>query len=126
MNDYEAHQGNKGLYLGTERAGKWWRRFLKKGFFARGNGRYWHDQRAFYFQRHLTKTPLTIPFERMVDIKVGTWHSGRWIWGYPIIKIVWEDEGEPLSSGFSISKSSDETNDLVNVLIERMNKGGVA
>lgn len=89
-----------GSYLGTEIEGKWWKRYRKDGFFARGNGEWWVDGGALYFLRSLTRDPLVIPFDRVTEVKIGTWHAGRWILGRPIFKVLWSREGLILSSGF--------------------------
>ena len=95
--------GKCGHYLGTEVEGKWWKRYSKDGFFARGNGEYWYDDHAFYFLCYLTREPITIPFDKITALRVGTWHAGRWVWGKPIIKVLWVHQGQTLSSGFILS-----------------------
>ncbi|MEW6440622.1 MAG: hypothetical protein AB1640_06740 [bacterium] len=96
-----------GSYLGTEIGGKWWKRFRRDGFFARGNGEYWLDDRALCFRRYLTKAPLIIPFEKMTGLRLGTWHAGKWVLGKPILKVLWRHEGQELSSGFYVSKADE-------------------
>ena len=83
---------SKGLYLGTEINETWWRRYTKDGFFMRGNGEYWYDDQGFYFQRTLTKTPLFISFKDAFEVKLGTWHAGKWAYGNFIVKILWKKE----------------------------------
>lgn len=95
-----------GHYLGTEIDEKWWRRYMRGGFLARGVGKYWMDDTALHFLRDLTKVPLQIPFSAMRAVKTGKFHAGRWNLGRPIVKVLWEHEGQRLSSGFVIS--SDE------------------
>jgi hypothetical protein len=77
-----------GLYLGTEIDKKWWKRYTKDKLFARGNGKYWHDNQAFYFLRYLTREPITIPFRNIKEFKIGNWHSGKWLFGNPVLKII--------------------------------------
>ncbi len=96
-----------GHYLGTEMDEKWWKRYRKDKFLARGNGKYWLEEDSFCFLRYLTKTPLKIRFQDIVDIKIGKWHSGKWYVGWPIVKILWMKEGMRLSSGFVVSKDQD-------------------
>ncbi len=93
-----------GCYLGTEIGGIWWKRYLKDGMMARGNGEYWYDDSGFFFLRYLTSNPLFIPFKEMVRLEVGKWHAGRWCAGRPILKIVWQKDGQRLSSGFLIHR----------------------
>jgi hypothetical protein len=93
----------RGHYLGTEIDEKWWRRCTEDGLLARGNGEYWYDDEAFYFLRDLTDDPIIIPFHKMRDVKVGAWHAGRWAWGRPIIKMLWVNRGQSLSSGFILA-----------------------
>jgi len=92
-----------GSYLGTEIDEKWWRRYREDGFFARGNGEWWVDGDALYFRRLMTRTPLVIPFDKVAEVKIGTWHAGRWILGRPIFKILWSRKGLRLSSGFYLA-----------------------
>jgi hypothetical protein len=105
----------RGHYLGTEVDGKWWRRYRGRGFFARGNGRYWADSEAFHFLRYMTRTPLAIPFPRVSAVETGTRHAGRWCMGIPIVKIIWEQDGRRLSSGFVVAR---EPSDIENVVAE--------
>jgi len=98
----------RGLYLGTEMDGKWWKRYTQGGFFAGGNGEYWYDDDAFYFLRDLTRDPIVIPFDTVCGFKTGTWHSGRWASGNLIIKLLWAHQGQSLSSGFVLSHQKAE------------------
>jgi len=103
----------KGHYLGTEIDEKWWQRYSSDGFLARGNGEYWTDTSAFHFRRHLTETPIVIPFRDVILVKTGKWHSGRWLYGFPVVKIVWSKAGTRLSSGFFFSRNASEVETLV-------------
>ena len=110
----------RGCYLGTEINEKWWKRYTKEGLFARGNGEYWYDDEAFYFLRDLTRGPIVIPFDKMGGLKVGTWHSGRWAWGNPIIKLLWVHQGQSLSSGFILSYQESEVLMLLDEIRQRI------
>lgn len=110
----------RGHYLGTEMDGKWWRRYRGRGFFARGNGRYWADSETFHFLRRLTRTPLEIPFARVTAVETGTRHAGRWCLGIPIVKIVWEQDGHGLSSGFVVSREPLEVESVVSEIRARV------
>jgi hypothetical protein len=92
-----------GHYLGTEIDGQWWRRYAGAGFFARGIGEYWLDGSGLSFLRILLKIPLVIPFASMRSVKLGTFHSGRWNLGRPVVKIEWEQDRQLLSSGFVVA-----------------------
>jgi hypothetical protein len=105
-----------GYYAGTEIDQKWWKRYSHDGFFARGNGQYWMEDEGFFFLRILTKTPVSIPFNRMRTFTKGTWHAGRWAWGQPFVKIHWSYAGQDLSSGFVVSKSVEETEEVITEL----------
>lgn len=107
---------SKGLYLGTEINEKWWKRYTKDKLFMRGNGEYWYDDKGFYFLRNFTKEPIFIPFSEILEIKMGKWHSGRWAYGRPVIKIVWRQDNLKLSSGFIVSKNKEDTIKLVEKL----------
>jgi hypothetical protein len=109
-----------GHYLGTEVDEKWWKRYTKDKLLARGNGEYWIEKGIFCFRRYLTKAPIEIRFEDILDIKIGTWHSGKWYIGRPIMKLVWTKDGVKLSSGFYVSKNKDVVLKLVDDLKERV------
>lgn len=98
-----------GAYLGTEIDQKWWRRYRKEGFFMRGNGTYWFDDKGLYFLRYLTREPLFISFGDMREARLGTWHAGKWTPRQTILKILWERGSLPLSSGFVTARSREET-----------------
>lgn len=106
----------KGTYYGTEIDEKWWKRYSKNKFLARGSGEYWYDREFFYFQRLLTKTPITIPLKAIVEFKVGTWHAGNWGAKGKILKLVWHYENRKLSSGFKIAGGDIEIKRLIVLL----------
>lgn len=110
-----------GLYLGSEIDEKWWKRYTKDKLLARGNGKYWYDDKTFYFLRYLTKEPITLPFTNIVEFKTGKWHSGRWCFGYPVLKIIWLKDGLKLSSGFVMSKNNDDTEKIISELRNKIN-----
>lgn len=93
----------KGLYVGTEIDGRWWKRYRAPGFFARGNGSYWFAEGELRFDRALTKELTRIPLAKVTEVTVGTWHAGKWLAGKPIVKVGWEADGEQLSSGFGFA-----------------------
>jgi len=95
----------KGAYLGTETDEKWWKRYRKNKLFMRGSGEYWYDDNGLYFRRFLTRSPLFFAFDLMREVRLGTWHAGKWCMGHPIIKIIWEMDGLRLSSGFIFTNS---------------------
>ena len=102
-----------GHYLGTEIDEKWWKRYMRHGFFARGNGEYWLDTEGFSFLRHLTGRPLVIPYALVVEVKIGKGHAGRWQPGPGgVLKLVWEYEEKRLSSGFVVSRKREESEAL--------------
>jgi hypothetical protein len=110
----------RGGYLGTEIDEKWWKRYAKEGLFVRGKGEYWYDDEAFYFLRYLTRDPIVIPFDKVSDLKVGTWHCGRWAWGNPIVKFLWSYQRQSLSSGFILSYEKAEVQRLVDEISRRV------
>ena len=105
-----------GHYLGTEIDNKWWSRYRKNGFFARGNGEYRIDNNNFYFRRYLTKSEIVIPLKEVQEIKTGKWHSGKWVGGALVIKLLWIKNGLKLSSGFVVSQNLEETNLLIETI----------
>jgi hypothetical protein len=120
MNQMPPPWARPGQYLGTEIEGRWWRRYRGRGFFARGSGRYWSDAEAFRFLRHLTRAPLEIPFARVSAVEIGTRHAGRWTAGVPIVKIVWEEGGRGLSSGFIVSRDQAQVDSVLSEIRSRM------
>jgi hypothetical protein len=109
----------KGHYLSTEIDEKWWRRYRKDKFFARGNGEYWFDDIALYFRRYLTKNPIEIPFAKVIEVKIGKSHAGRWLLGSRVLKLIWENDGMKLSSGFIVSRNQQETEAVMRDLNRR-------
>lgn len=95
-----------GKYFGTEIDSKWWKRYKKNNLFARGNGDFSYDEFSISFLRLLTVSPIIIELEKILEIKVGKWHCGQWGAGKPILKILWKQNNQLLSSGFSVSKEN--------------------
>ena len=114
----------KGHYLGTEIDERWWKRYRKDRFFARGNGEYWLEENGFCFRRYLTKRPICVPFERTEQIKLGKWHAGRWSGGLLVLKILWDKDGQRLSSGFVVSRNEVDTYNLKAELESRIGSRG--
>jgi hypothetical protein len=117
--EHAAAMKKKGHYLGTEIGGKWWRMYRGEGFFVRGNGEWWFDEEWFYFRRYLTKQPLKVPRDRIISIKTGNWHAGKWVGGMRILKIMWQHKNLRLSSGFVVSKNRIETMQIAEKLLKR-------
>lgn len=115
----------KGHYSGTEINEKWWKRYRKDGMFARGTGEYWYDSDSFYFMRYLTKTPMAIRLGDVKEIKAGRWHAGQWAGGRPIMKIIWQKGSLMLSSGFIVSKSRTEAEEIMRDLETHIKTGRV-
>ncbi len=112
-----------GYYYGTEKGGSWWKRYLKKGWFSRGNSELWVTNEGIYFRRYLTKKVMHIPSGSMTGITTGKWHAGKWF-GAPVIKIAWRDEGMELVSGFSISWDKKDTSRWISVLTDLIRQRG--
>ena len=110
----------RGHYLGTEIEEKWWKRYTKEGFFARGNGEYWYDDKAFYFLRYLTQDPIVIPFDTVSTVKAGTWHAGKGGGGNLIVKLLWVHQRQSLSSGFILSHQKPEALRLLDEIRQRV------
>lgn len=70
--------------------------------------------------RYLTRNPIFIPFDKIIETKIGKWHGGKWIWGYPILKIIWMKDNLRLSSGFFVSKKEEDVVMLKNILDVRI------
>lgn len=104
----EGMEERRGHYLGTEIDGRWYKRYRQDGLFARGLGDYWIEGDVLRFRRYLTREPLSIPLRRVQSVELGRWHAGRWVGAERAIKLVWEDEGKRLSSGFVFTKTAAE------------------
>jgi hypothetical protein len=102
-----------GHYLGTEIDEKWWKRYRKNKFLARGKGEYWFEGEVLHFRRYLTKNPIKIPLARLIDVKIGRSHAGQLSLKSLVLKLIWENEGMVLSSGFIFSRHKKETETLM-------------
>ena len=109
----EYENSRVGHYLGTEIDEKWWKRYRKNKFLARGKGEYWFKQEILYFHRYLTKQPIEIPVDNLVDVKIGKSHAGQWLLRSPVLKLIWEDEGMKLSSEFIFSRHKEDNEALM-------------
>ena len=98
----------RGHYLGTEIDGRWYKRYRQDGLFARGLGDYWIEGDTLRFRRYLTREPLSIPLRRVQSVELGKWHAGRWVGAERALKLIWENEGQVLSSGFVFTKTAAE------------------
>ena len=110
----------RSAYLGTEISEKWWRRYKKRGFFMRGNGEISLNENGLSFRRALTQKPFLIPYNKMTGLSFGKWHSGRWLFGAPILKIKWINDGEDLCSGFYFKITEQELQEFVRDLQNKM------
>ncbi len=117
----DAQHPAAGHYLGTVIDAKWWKRYRRKGFFARGNGVYWFEAGAFFFLRHLARQPLVIPCALIDEVKIGNSHAGRWVPGRGgLIKLFWESDGRKLVSGFIVSRDRRQTEALAEIIAQRL------
>lgn len=106
----------KGGYLGTEIDRKWWKRYKKDGLLARGNGEFWMDAEGMHFHRYMLNKDITIPWSAMTGFDLGKWHAGKWLMGYPVLKVLWEKDNQKLSSGFVLTKDWKEAQQFINDL----------
>jgi hypothetical protein len=118
-------QKQTGSYLGTEIDERWWKRYRQAGFFARGSGEYWFDEDALCFLRYLTKRPLRIPYAAIRRIDTGTFHAGKWILGHPIVKIIWQSDGQSLSSGIAVHGGDEGSERFIQTLRTHLHERGV-
>lgn len=93
----------EGNYFGTEIDEKWWKRYSKNKVLARGNGFFWCDQHSIHFLRYLTKEPIVILLANVIEFKTGKWHAERWGGGNKLLKVIWKQDRQRLSSGFALS-----------------------
>ena len=111
-----------GHYLGTEKQSKWWWRYRKEGYLARGIGEFWLDEQTLFFKRNLDQKPLSILIRDILEVKTGKWHSGRWAGGASVVKVVWQNEDTVLSSGFVFSREGLETAQCIQRIEAAMSK----
>jgi hypothetical protein len=104
----EPAERRPGRYLGTIVDGRWWKRYRREGFFARGNGEWWLEGRTLCFRRALTTAPIRIDLDALVSTGSGAWHAGHWGGGRTVITLTWEREGRPLTAGFVLSDDAGE------------------
>ena len=109
-----------GQYYGTEVDGKWWKRYRNSGFFARGMGQYWLDERGLNFRRYLLPNEIHIPYHAIVRVKLGKWHAGKWGAGRPVLKIEWQEREQHLISGFTIMQNQDYMTSLRDAIASRL------
>lgn len=100
--DPAAPEGH-GHYMGTEIGAKWWRRYRGRDYFARGKGRWRIEDGQLVFKRLMLSGPVRIPLADVTGVRLGTWHSGQWAGGKPVIKILWRRQGLELCSGFVLA-----------------------
>jgi hypothetical protein len=93
-----------GFYVGTLSLEKpWYNRSTEHGSFPqKGAGEYWFDYKGFYFVGHNTNPGLVIPSGSIIKVEVGFWHGMTLSWT-KILKIVWRNGSEKVSSGFLVS-----------------------
>ena len=104
----ESMEERRGHYLGTEIDGRWYKRYRQDGLFARGLGDYWIEADVLRFRRYLTREPLSISRRRVQSVEIGNWHAGRWVGAKRAIKLIWDNQGKVLSSGFVFTKTAAE------------------
>ncbi len=94
---------NPGFYVGTLRMGKpWYMRTMKNAAFPdKGPGEYWYDYKGFYFVREGSGAGLLIPADSLIDVRLGFRH-GLAFSRARILKLLWRNGTEKLSSGFVI------------------------
>ena len=64
-------QTERGYYYGTIMNGIWWRRYIKGGWFSRGNATIWIRPEGLSFRRYLTKKIMHIPVPKIKNITTG-------------------------------------------------------
>ena len=113
---------DRGNYYGTEIDGRWWQRYRSTGFFARGNGRFWMDERGLHFHKALAGAPLTILWDEISAVWLGTWHCGRWGLGRPLLKVGFARDGRNLTAGFQLSGDRQGMDQLVGDITARLSR----
>lgn len=91
---------------------------------ARGNGTFSYDEQSISFLRVLTRIPIVIELEQILEFKIGKWHAGQWGAGKPILKILWKNDNQLLSSGFSLTTESVAIDGVVTELSNKLKSMG--
>ena len=108
-------------YAGTQMADKWYKIYKKDLFWVRGNGKIWLGDDRIHFLRIGLKKEILIPCKSIKDIKFGYWHCRGWqIW--LTIKVIWEREGQLLSTGFVVSRHKEATKEFANLIRKKIIK----
>lgn len=110
----------RGTYFGTEVNDAWWRRYLARGFFARGLGELSLDEEGIHFKKAITNTSLSIAWGEATGAELSRWHCGRWGLGRPILKVHFLREDKPLVAGFVLSPDWDEMQAFTDDLQQRI------
>ena len=109
-----------GQYVGTYIDGKWWKPYTGERLYTGGDGEYWYDEDAFYFLRYLPQDLLTIPLEKVSEVRVGRWHCGNWALGSRVVRLFWRHDGRRLISGFVLSHRGTGAQEFVDFIRERL------
>ena len=110
----------RGTYFGTEVDDAWWRRYLRRGFFARGLGELWLDDAGLHFRKAITNTLLSITWDEATGAELANWHCGRWALGRPVLKVHFQRSHKSLVAGFVLSPDWDEMQVFLNDLLQRI------
>jgi len=97
---------SSGIYVGTLRLERpWYDRRAKHGSFPQnGAGEYWYDYKGFYFVESKTNRGLVIPSESIIRVEIGFRHGITFSWNR-ILKIIWRNGREKMSSGFLVPRA---------------------
>jgi len=117
---------NWARYAGTEIVSKgWWPKIYRKGLlWVRGNGSIQLADDGIVFKRYGVSQPIVIPYNSIKEIKFGRWHARGWqIW--QIIKIIWQKNGQLLSTGFGISRNKEKTKRFADEIKKRTAQSAV-
>ena len=61
-----------------------------------------------------------MPFDKIVALKIGSSHSGRWVFKKRVLKIVWQKGELKLNSGFIVASNQQATEAFIAALKRRL------
>ncbi|MFP4466037.1 MAG: hypothetical protein ACLFP1_03200 [Candidatus Goldiibacteriota bacterium] len=98
----------KGSYAGTKTEGGRRCKYSRELLFSSA-GIVYTDENNMYFEKTPSGEIITIPLRSIKGFEKGKFHCGKWLFNSTIVKIIWEDRGMRLKSGFVFSRREFET-----------------
>ena len=105
----------EGYYVGSLDA--YGKRVRRGRLLARGNGVWQIDDDSLRYRRFLTKQPIVIRRDAIIDIRQGgSWFAGRWVGRRRFTEIRWASEQGEITSGFVFGRTPKDTARVITAL----------